>query len=46
MERLGVASAAEVAIDSLAARLREEALAGNASIMPPPLIAAWTRVPA
>jgi SAM-dependent methyltransferase len=46
MERTGVASAAEVGIDTLAARLREEAVALDATIVPPPLIGAWTRKPA
>jgi 2-polyprenyl-3-methyl-5-hydroxy-6-metoxy-1,4-benzoquinol methylase len=45
MERLGIATAAEVAIDSLAARLREEAVARKACLILPPLVAAWTRVP-
>ncbi len=44
-ERLGVARAAEVDIDTLAERLRREAVASNACIVPPPLIGAWTRLP-
>jgi SAM-dependent methyltransferase len=44
MERLGIATAAEVDIDTLAARLRQEAVEHNASVMPPPMIGAWTRV--
>jgi hypothetical protein len=43
-ERLGVATAAEVDIDSLADRLRREAVDRNACLMPPPLVGAWTRV--
>ena len=43
-ERLGVATAAEVEIDSLAERLRREAVESNACIMPPPLVGAWTRL--
>ncbi len=43
-ERLGVATAAEVEIDSLAERLRREAVENNACIVLPPLIGAWTRV--
>ena len=45
MERLGVARPAEVAVDTLTNRLRDEAVANKASIMLPPLIGAWTRVP-
>lgn len=45
MERQGIASAAEVEIDILGERLRAEAVAQNACVMPPPLIAAWTRTP-
>jgi ubiquinone/menaquinone biosynthesis C-methylase UbiE len=44
MERLSVATAAEVNIDTLAARLRKEAVENHACIMPPPLIGAWTRI--
>jgi SAM-dependent methyltransferase len=43
MERTGVATAAEVDVNTLAARLREEALACGATIVAPPLIGAWTR---
>jgi SAM-dependent methyltransferase len=45
MERTGVASAAEVGIDTLAARLREEVVALDATVVTPPLIGAWTRKP-
>lgn len=45
MERLGIASTAEVAIDDLGERLRREAVALGACIMPPPLVSAWARVP-
>jgi hypothetical protein len=45
MERTGVASAAEVGIDTLAARLREEVVSADATVVPPPLIGAWTRKP-
>jgi len=45
-ERFGIATAAEVEIETLAERLRKEAVDNNASIMPPPLVGAWTRVPA
>lgn len=43
MERTGVATAAEVGLETLAARIREEALAKNAVLLPPPLIGAWVR---
>lgn len=46
MERLGVATAAEVGVDTLAARLREEAVELGACLMAPPLIGAWARQPA
>ena len=46
MERYGIATAADVDIETLAARLRLEAVSHNASVMPPPLIGAWTRLPA
>ena len=46
MERTGVASAAEVGVETLAARLRDEAVALDATLAPPPLIGAWTRKPA
>jgi hypothetical protein len=45
-ERLGVATAAEIDIDTVAERLREEAGGRRACIMPPPLVGAWTRTPA
>jgi SAM-dependent methyltransferase len=43
MERTGLASATEVDVDTLAARIREEALALNATLVSPSLIGAWTR---
>ena len=46
MERTGVATAAEVGVDTLAARLREEVVAADAVVVPPPLIGAWARKPA
>ena len=45
-ERIGVATAAEIAIETMAERLRNEAVENNACIMPPPLVGAWTRLPA
>jgi len=41
MERLGIASAAEVGIDTLADRLRADATAGDHCILMPRLIGAW-----
>jgi SAM-dependent methyltransferase len=43
MERTGVATAAEVEVDTLAARLREEVVTADATVVPPPLIGAWAR---
>lgn len=42
MERTGVATAEEVNIETLAARLRDETLARNATILSPAMIGAWT----
>ena len=44
-ERTGVATAAEVDIDTMVERLRGEAVANDASIMLPPLVGAWARLP-
>ena len=44
-EQLGIASAAEVDIDTMAERLRRESVANDACIMLPPLVGAWTRLP-
>ena len=46
MERTGVASAAEVDVDTLASRLRQEVVANQAVVVPPPFIGAWTRTSA
>lgn len=43
MQRTGVATAEEVAIDTLAARIREEAVAKNATLVSPSLIGAWAQ---
>jgi hypothetical protein len=43
MERLGVATASEVQVDTLAARLEEQICLGGGVVMPPPLIGAWAR---
>jgi hypothetical protein len=45
MERLGVATAVEVDIDTLADRLRVEVEAGHGTITLPPLAGAWARTP-
>jgi hypothetical protein len=45
MERFGVATAAEVNIDTLADRLREEVVRGGGCIALQPLIGGWTRKP-
>lgn len=44
MERTGVATAAEVDIDTLADRLRTEAVENDATLVGPALVGAWTRV--
>ncbi len=43
-ERLGVATAAEVDVGTLAERLRREAIESDACVAPPPLVGAWARV--
>ena len=45
MEKMKVTTADEVRVETLAARLREEAVAKNAVVIPPPLIGAWARLP-
>lgn len=45
MERTGVATAAEIDVDTLADRVRAEVLARDATIVTPPMIGAWTRNP-
>ncbi len=45
MEQLGVATAAEVDIDTLADRLREEVVRGGGCIALQPLIGSWARKP-
>ena len=46
MERLGVATAEEVDVDTLADRLRDEMVAGGGVTMSSAVIGAWTRKPA
>ena len=44
MERLGVATAEEVNVETLADHLREEVLTNNATLVAPPFIGAWSRL--
>jgi SAM-dependent methyltransferase len=46
MEKLGVATAAEIGIETLADRLRHDAVAGDHCIFLPRLVGAWARLPA
>jgi ubiquinone/menaquinone biosynthesis C-methylase UbiE len=46
MEELGVTTAADVDVDTLAARLQADAIASDACIFLPRLVGAWARVPA
>jgi ubiquinone/menaquinone biosynthesis C-methylase UbiE len=41
MERLGIATAAEVEVESLALRIRDEVVANNGMVISPSLIGAW-----
>jgi hypothetical protein len=43
MEKLGIATSREVDIDSLAARLADEALAMDATVAAPLFVGAWAR---
>jgi hypothetical protein len=43
MERTGIATAVEVEVDTLADRLRQEAVASNATWVSPAFIGAWAR---
>jgi hypothetical protein len=45
MEKLGVARACDVQIDSLAARLQQGLVESNATIVMPLMVGAWTRSP-
>ena len=45
MQRTGVATAEEVGVETLAERIREEAVALNATLVTPPFIGAWARTP-
>jgi SAM-dependent methyltransferase len=44
MERLGIAAAADVDLDTLEERMRAEAVAGDHCLFLPTLVGAWTRV--
>ena len=46
MERLGVATAADVPPDSLAQRLLDDLVACDEIVIGPPLVGAWARSPA
>jgi SAM-dependent methyltransferase len=46
MEKTGVATREQVMVDTLAARIREEALMKKAVLVLPPFIGAWTHTPA
>jgi hypothetical protein len=45
MERFGIATAADLAPDTLADRLQDELRAANGIVILPPMIGAWARVP-
>ena len=45
MERFGIATAADLAPDTLADRLQDELRAANGIVISPPMIGAWARVP-
>lgn len=45
MERLGVATAAEVGIETLATRLQDALVAEQATLLPPCVVGCWSRVP-
>ncbi len=45
MQRTGVATAEEVGVETLAERVRAEAVALGATLVTPPWIGAWTRTP-
>jgi ubiquinone/menaquinone biosynthesis C-methylase UbiE len=45
MEKLGIASASEINVPTLAARMRDEVVAGKGVALSPALIGAWSRKP-
>ena len=46
MERLGVATAADLESGTLAERLLGDVVAADGVVIAPPLVGAWTRMPA
>jgi hypothetical protein len=44
-ERLGVVSAADVEIDTLADRIRDDVVRAEAVLIAPPMVGAWARTP-
>jgi hypothetical protein len=44
-KQIDAATTGTLEIDGMAERLRTEAVAHHASIMPPPLVGAWARIP-
>jgi hypothetical protein len=46
LEHVRIATGPDVEIDDMAQRLRNEAVAQDACIMPPPLVGAWVQLPA
>jgi hypothetical protein len=45
MEQLGITTAAELAPDTLADRLKEELRATNGIVISPPMVGAWASLP-
>lgn len=45
MERMGIATAAEVGVQTLATRMRDEVVAAKGVVLSPALIGAWSRKP-
>jgi ubiquinone/menaquinone biosynthesis C-methylase UbiE len=45
LEHAGIATVPDVEIDDMSERLRNEAVAQDACIMPPPLVGAWAHMP-
>ena len=46
MERAGIATAVEIGVGTLAARLRDDAVANDRTTLLPRLVGAWTRIAA
>ena len=45
MQRTGIVTPEEVGVETLADRIRDEAVALNATLVSPSLIGAWARTP-